>query len=72
MRYRADIVETSNAAGGLKVDVRERLSKFGIDGDTYFAIIIDLMMPGMNGIETTIKIREYVEQIGRASCRERV
>lgn len=32
-----------------------------IDGDTYFAIIIDLMMPGMNGIETTIKIREYVE-----------
>ena len=31
MRYRADIVETSNAAGGLKVDVRERLSKFGVE-----------------------------------------
>lgn len=30
------------------------------DGNTYFAIIIDLMMPGMNGIETTLKIREYV------------
>ena len=31
-----------------------------IDGNSYFAIIIDLMMPGMNGIETTCKIREYV------------
>lgn len=30
------------------------------DGNSYFAIIIDLMMPGMNGIETTMKIREYV------------
>lgn len=31
-----------------------------IDGNSYFAIIIDLMMPGMNGIETACKIREYV------------
>ena len=30
------------------------------EGNNYFAIIIDLMMPGMNGIETTMKIREYV------------
>lgn len=30
------------------------------DGNNYFAIIIDLMMPGMNGIETTQKIREQV------------
>ncbi|WP_293713741.1 response regulator [uncultured Parabacteroides sp.] len=30
------------------------------DGNSYFAIIVDLMMPGMNGIETTMKIREYV------------
>lgn len=30
------------------------------DGNNYFAIIIDLMMPGMNGIETTYKIREHV------------
>lgn len=30
------------------------------EGNNYFAIIIDLMMPGMNGIETTVKIREYV------------
>lgn len=29
-------------------------------GNNYFAIIIDLMMPGMNGIETTMKIRECV------------
>ena len=29
------------------------------DGNKYFAIIIDLMMPNMNGIETTHKIREY-------------
>lgn len=31
-----------------------------IEGNHYFAIIIDLMMPDMNGIETTQKIREYV------------
>lgn len=30
------------------------------DGNKYFAIIIDLMMPNMNGIETTYKIRECV------------
>lgn len=30
------------------------------DGNNYFAIIIDLMMPDMNGIETTQKIREQV------------
>lgn len=30
------------------------------DGNNYFAIIIDLMMPDMNGIETTYKIRECV------------
>ncbi|MCD8137014.1 MAG: response regulator [Parabacteroides gordonii] len=30
------------------------------DGNNYFAIIIDLMMPEMNGIETTLKIRECV------------
>lgn len=30
------------------------------EGNNYFAIIIDLMMPVMNGIETTMKIREYV------------
>lgn len=30
------------------------------EGNNYFAIIIDLMMPGMNGIETTVKIREHV------------
>jgi two-component system sensor histidine kinase/response regulator len=30
------------------------------EGNNYFAIIIDLMMPNMNGIETTYKIRECV------------
>lgn len=30
------------------------------DGNKYFAIIIDLIMPNMNGIETTYKIRECV------------
>ncbi|WP_278630688.1 hybrid sensor histidine kinase/response regulator [Parabacteroides goldsteinii] len=30
------------------------------DRNKYFAIIIDLMMPNMNGIETTYKIRECV------------
>ena len=30
------------------------------DGNKYFAIIIDLMMPNMNGIETTYTIRECV------------
>lgn len=30
------------------------------DSNNYFVIIIDLMMPGMNGIETTQKIRQYV------------
>lgn len=38
---------------------REAVQKI-TDGNNYFAIIIDLMMPGMNGIETTQKIREQV------------
>lgn len=38
---------------------REAVEKV-TDGNNYFAIIIDLMMPGMNGIETTQKIREQV------------
>lgn len=38
---------------------REAVQKV-TDGNNYFAIIIDLMMPGMNGIETTQKIREQV------------
>ena len=38
---------------------REAVEKV-TDGNNYFAIIIDLMMPNMNGIETTQKIREQV------------
>lgn len=38
---------------------REAVQKV-TDGNNYFAIIIDLMMPDMNGIETTQKIREQV------------
>ena len=34
----------------------------------YQLVILDVMMPGMDGFETLEKIRK----IGRASCRERV
>lgn len=48
---------------GMKPDAvfsgKEAIQKV-TEGNNYFAIIIDLMMPGMNGIETTMKIREYV------------
>ncbi|WP_278625065.1 response regulator [Parabacteroides gordonii] len=48
---------------GMKPDAvfsgKEAIQKV-TEGNNYFAIIIDLMMPGMNGIETTMKIRECV------------